>query len=178
MAPADWVILAVLAVSVLAACKQGFFLSAFSLGGVVLGLLLASWHYQRLVGPMGKFIDSIEARQVVSFLLIALGVMIVCGLLGRLFKALFHRIGLGWADRLLGAVFGFLRGAVVVTLGVMAIAAFLPQKTWLEHSQFATYFLNAAHGTAAVTPADFANKIRSGVKTIREAQPDWLRPHA
>jgi membrane protein required for colicin V production len=178
MAPADWVILAVLVLSVLAAWKQGFFLSVFSFCGVVLGLLLASWHYQRLIEPLGKVMQSIEGREVLSFLLIALGVMIVCGLLGRLFKALFHMIGLGWADRIFGAVFGLLRGAVVVTLGVMAIAAFLPQKKWLEQSQFATYFLNAAHETAAVTPADFANKIRSGVKTIREAQPDWLRPHA
>src|SRR3954452_17909475 len=123
MAPADWVILAVLVLSVLAAWKQGYFLSAFSLGGVIFGLLLASWNYQRLIEPMGKFIDSFQAREVVSFLLISLGVMIVCGLLGRLFKALFHMIGLGWADRILGAVFGLLRGAVVVTLGVMAIAA-------------------------------------------------------
>jgi membrane protein required for colicin V production len=178
MAPADWVILVILALSVMAAWKQGFFLSVFSFCGVVLGLLLASWNYQKLMEPLSRFIHSDGAREVVSFLLIAFGVMILCGLLGRLLRALFHMIGLGWADRILGAGFGLLRGAVIVTLGVMAIAAFLPQKTWLEHSQFATYFLNAAHQTAAVTPADLANRIRDGVRTIREAQPDWLRPHA
>jgi membrane protein required for colicin V production len=77
-----------------------------------------------------------------------------------------------------GALFGFLKGCVVVTLGVMAIAAFLPHKGWLDHSQLAPYFLSAAHTTSAVTPVELGERIRDGVKIIRDAQPDWLRPHA
>ncbi len=37
----DWIIVAVLAGSVLAGIVQGFFRSVFSLGGVILGLMLA-----------------------------------------------------------------------------------------------------------------------------------------
>jgi membrane protein required for colicin V production len=60
----------------------------------------------------------------------------------------------------------------------MAIAAFLPRNGWLEHSQFAPYFLSAAHTTSAVTPVVLGERIRDGVRIIRDAQPDWLRPHA
>jgi len=66
----------------------------------------------------------------------------------------------------------------VVTLGVMALAAFFPRNGWLDHSQLAPYFLSAAHTTTAVTPADLGDRIRDGVKIIRDAQPDWLKPQA
>jgi membrane protein required for colicin V production len=178
MAVADWVIVVILAISVWTAFRQGFFVSLFSLGGLLLGLMLASWHYQHLMPTVGRFVHSESAAEAVSFLLVALGVMVACGIVGRLLKMLFHMIGLGWADRVLGAAFGFLRGAVLVTLGVMALAAFLPHLSWLEESRLAHYFLNAAHETAVVTPADLAERIRTGVKTIERAQPDWLRPQA
>ena len=67
--------------------------------------------------------------------------------------------------------------AAVVT-GVMALAAFYPQSGWLDHSRFAPYFLSAAHTTTAVTPQQLGERIRDGVKIIRDAQPDWLKPHA
>lgn len=178
MAIADWVIVVILAISAWSAFRQGFFVSLFSLGGLVLGLLLASWHYQQLMPTVSRFIHSEAAAEAVSFLLVALLVMVICGIAGRLLKALFHTIGLGWADRVLGAAFGLIRGVVLVTLGVMALAAFLPHISWLDESRLAHYFLNAAHETAAVTPADLEGRIRAGVKTIREAQPVWLQPPA
>jgi membrane protein required for colicin V production len=65
-----------------------------------------------------------------------------------------------------------------VTLGVMAIAAFLPRATWLEQSKLAPYFLSVAHQASVVTPSELGERIREGVKVIRDAQPDWLKPNA
>ncbi|HVJ07287.1 MAG TPA: CvpA family protein [Acidisarcina sp.] len=178
MAAADWIIVAILALSVFTAFRTGFFVASFSLAGVFLGLILASWNYQRLMPFVGGLVHSIPACEVISFFLIALGIMIVFGLVGRLLRSLFHMIGLGWADRLMGAAFGFLRGGILITVGVMALAAFLPHFSLLDESRLAHYFLNAAHETAVVTPADLAGRIRAGVKTLQDAQPDWLRPHA
>jgi membrane protein required for colicin V production len=60
----------------------------------------------------------------------------------------------------------------------MAIAAFLPHAAWLERSRLAPCFLSAAHEASVVTPADLSQRIREGVKLIRDAQPDWLKPNA
>jgi membrane protein required for colicin V production len=60
----------------------------------------------------------------------------------------------------------------------MAIAAFLPHATWLEQSKLAPYFLSVAHEVSIVTPTELGERIREGVKVIRDAQPDWLKPHA
>jgi membrane protein required for colicin V production len=48
MAIVDWVILIVLILSVVSAAKAGLILEVFSLAGLVLGLLVASWDYQKL----------------------------------------------------------------------------------------------------------------------------------
>ena len=178
MAVVDWVIAAIVILAVIGAAKNGFFVEAFSLGGVVLGLLIASWNFQRLMPALLQVIHNSAVAEAIAFLLIALSIMIIAGVVGRILNRTAHTIGLGWLDRLVGAAFGFLKGCIVVTLGVMALAAFFPQSGWLDHSRLAPYFLSAAHTTAAVTPAELGERIREGVKIIRDAQPDWLKPHA
>ena len=175
MAPIDWVIAAVLVISVLGAAKNGFFIEAFSLAGVVLGLLVASWNYQQLVPWVERGIHTPAIAQAIAFLAIALGVMILAGLIGRALRWSARSIGLGWMDRIAGAAFGFLKGCVVVTLGIMALAAFWPRTNWLDHSRLAPYFLSMAHTTTAVTPGEFGGRIRDGVRIIRDVSPDWLK---
>jgi membrane protein required for colicin V production len=178
MALIDWAIVIILIVSVLSAAKHGFFVEAFSLAGIVLGLFLASWNYQKLLPWIDRWVHSPGVAEAIAFIAIAIAVMVIAGLAGRLIRWSVRSIGLGWADRFIGAVFGLLKGCVLVTLGIMAIAAFLPHATWLDRSKFAPYFLSAAHEASAVTPAQLGERIREGVKAIRDAQPDWLKPNA
>ncbi len=127
MALIDWFIAAVLVLSVIGAARNGFFIEAFSLAGVVLGLLIASWNFQKLMPWILHAIHTPAVAEAIAFLAIALAIMVMAGLIGRALHWSARSIGLGWLDRLVGALFGFLKGCVVVTLGVMAIAAFLPR---------------------------------------------------
>jgi membrane protein required for colicin V production len=178
MALIDWLILVVLLISVLTAAKNGFFLEVFSLAGVILGLLLASWNYQKLLPWVARWVHSWPAAEALSFLLIALGVMLLAGLVGRMIRWSVHSIGLGWADRFVGACFGFVKGCFLVTLAVLVVAAFLPQATWFQQSRLAPYFLTAAHHVSVVMPNELGERIRQGVIVIRNAEPDWLKPSA
>ena len=178
MALIDWSIVIILIVSVLSAAKHGFFVEAFSLAGVVLGVLLASWNYQKLLPWIETWVHSSGVAEAIAFIAIAVAVMVAAGLTGRFIRWSVRTIGLGWADRLIGAAFGLLKGCVLVTLGIMAVAAFLPHAAWIEKSRLAPYFLSAAHEAAIVTPAELSQRIRDGVKLIRDAQPDWLKPQA
>lgn len=178
MALIDWLIIVVVLVSVLSATKNGFFLEVFSLAGALLGLVLASWNYQRLLPWIAHWVHSLAAAQAVSFLLIALGVMILAGLLGRIIRWSVHSIGLGWADRILGALFGFIKGFVLVTIAVLVIAAFFPQATWFRHSRLAPCFLTAAHQASVTAPGSLERRIRKGVGALRSSGPEWLKPTA
>ena len=77
MAIVDWVILIVLILSVLSAAKTGLIGEVFSLAGLIIGLLLASWDYQKLTPWMAQWIHSPKVDEALSFILIALAVMIV-----------------------------------------------------------------------------------------------------
>ncbi|MBW4026564.1 CvpA family protein [Acidipila rosea] len=176
MSLVDWVIAVFLLVSVLSAAKKGFFLEAFSLAGLVLGLMLASWNYTKLLPWVSAWVRPIAVAEMVCFVGIALVVMLVAGLAGRLVRWAVRSVGLGWADRFAGAVFGFLKGCVLITLAVVAMAAFMPQASWLGQSKFVPYFLSAARQTAIVTPEELGKRIRQGVSLIQNVQPGWLKP--
>ena len=57
----DWIIVVVLAVAVLAGIARGFFRSAFSLAGLIVGLTLAAWNYWRLAAML-KPLMRIQSR--------------------------------------------------------------------------------------------------------------------
>jgi membrane protein required for colicin V production len=176
MAPIDWLIVVVLLVSVLSAAKNGFFLEVFSLTGALLGLVLASWNYQRLLPWITRWIHSLPAAEALSFLLIALGVMLLAGLLGRVIRWSVHSIGLGWVDRFFGALFGFVKGFVLVTIAVLVVAAFFPQSPWFCQSRLAPCFLTAAHRVSITAPHGLERRIRVGVGTLRRSEPNWFKP--
>lgn len=178
MALIDWLILVVLLVSVLSAAKKGFFLEVFSLVGAVLGLVLASWNYQRLLPWITRWIHSLPAAEAVSFLFIALGVMLLAGLLGRVIRWSVHSIGLGWADRFFGALFGFVKGFVLITIAVFVVAAFFPKASWFRHSRLAPCFLTVAHQASVTAPGGLEQRIREGVGILRSSGPEWLKPAA
>ena len=181
MTPFDWMIVAVVVLSAIVAASQGFLREVISLVGLIVGLSLALWNYRLLAVPLSRVIHSEHIADALAFLLIALGVMIVFGLLGGLLSRLAHKVGLGGLDRLLGAIFGLVRGCVLVVVAIIAIAAFMPQTHWLRGSKLAPYFLSAANECSAGAPLELRLKIQQGVAAIERARPTWiqlsLHPH-
>ncbi len=171
----DWVILAIVVLSAIVAASQGFLLEVFSLAGLVLGLWLALWNYRVLAVPFARIIHSERICDALAFLLIALGVMILLGLVGRLISRLAHTAGLGGLDSLLGAIFGIIRGCVLVVVAIIAIAAFMPQKEWMNGSRLAPYFLSAANQASAGAPAELRLKIQEGVAALEHVRPIRLQ---
>ena len=166
---ADLLIIVVLVISVVSAFVKGFFVEVFSLVGLFLGLFFAAANYAAFAPWVLRVIQNREMANLVAFLVIALLVMVVAGLTGRLLRGLFRGVGLGIVDRLLGAVFGLVKGSVVITLVLMGIVAFLPRQAWLDNSRLAPVFLTAAHGGSHVVPFDLGEKIRQGLQALRIA---------
>jgi membrane protein required for colicin V production len=174
----DWVIVAIVLLSVVFAAKSGLIVEVFSLAGLIGGLLLASWDYQGLVPWLERWVHSTPLAQALSFLFIALAVMLAAAVVGHAVRWSVRSVGLGWADRIAGAAFGFVKGCALVTIAVITVAAFSPNATWLRQSSLAPEFLSLAHSAASVAPADLARRIRNGVVELRKDQPNWLKPTA
>ncbi|HTZ59795.1 MAG TPA: CvpA family protein [Acidobacteriaceae bacterium] len=173
---ADLLIIIVLAVSIGSAFVKGFFVEVFSLAGVIVGLFIAAANYAALAPWVGTLVHNREAANLIAFLLIALLVMVLAGVVGRLLRGLFRGVGLGSIDRLLGAAVGLVEGCIVVTLILMGLVAFLPRQDWLNGSRLAPVFLTAAHGGSHVVPFALGEEIRQGVEALRMAHPNWLTP--
>lgn len=170
----DWIIVVVVAAAVLGGIARGFFRSAFSLAGLVLGLVLASWNYWRLATMLKPVIKSVEAANASAFLVIAFLVMAVAAVLGAILAKMFEKVGLGCLDRLAGAVFGFVEGTVFVTLCILVTVAFFPQTQWLTEAQLPRYFFGALHVSARVTPSRLADRVRKELHTLEAESPAWM----
>jgi membrane protein required for colicin V production len=119
----DCFLIAMLAFSTIMAFVRGIILELFSLGGLIAGILLASWNYKHVAIILERLITTPAIAEIVAFLLIIIGVMVFSTLLGKALNRTAHAVGLGFFDRLLGALFGFARGCL---FGVLQIPGYLP----------------------------------------------------
>ena len=169
MSAGDWVIIAVLVLSTVLAIAQGFFQEVFSLAGVVLGFLLASWDY-RVVSSNLSFVNPPWMADITGFFIIFIVVVILAGTIGRIVSWGVKQAGLRWIDRVLGGAFGLVRGALVVTVLLMATAAFAPQSQWLARSSLAPYFLVLGRAASWLTPAEVRHRVRDGVELLHKGK--------
>ena len=157
------------------AAINGFFREAFALGGLLVGFILAGWYYRALAHHLTGLISSQAFAQFAAFLLILAGTMLIAALLARVLRRTASLVGLSFMDRLLGALFGLLRGALLGTAVLMAFTAFLPQGLWLQTSRLAPYFLQTAHAVSFVMPSDLRTKLRDGLGHLKHTAPDWIK---
>jgi len=163
---ADWVIVAVIVVSVIQAASSGFFHEAFGIAGLVFGYLLAAWNYQRLAGRFEPHLKSMWLGQLGAFLIIFLAVMILAGIAGRITRWIVKEAGLNFVDRVLGGALGLLRGTLIVAVILMGMAAFTPTSSWLEGSGLAPYFLVVGRAAIWVAPSELRARFYQGLDLL------------
>lgn len=164
----DWLILVIVMFSALVAAAQGFFFEIFSLVGAVGGYLAAAWGCSKIAPWFLPYVKTQAFAELAGFLTIFLAIILLAGVIGRVVRWMVHEAGFRWADRLLGAAFGFARGAVIVTAGLLAITAFAPESQQLKDSGLAGYFLVAGRGASWLAPSEIRQKFREGVDKLRQ----------
>ncbi len=172
----DWAIVVVMLLAVVSGLAQGFFRSVFALAGLLLGLTLGAWNYGRIAALLMPLVRIRPVANAIGFIAIALVVMAIFGLAGKLLSKLFHQIGLGCLDRLAGAVFGFFQGALLVTLGIVVAVAFFPKAEWLKEGKLPPLFFGACHLSTHISPEALSERIRHGLDSLEVDSPRWLHP--
>jgi membrane protein required for colicin V production len=168
----DWLLLIIVLASVLAAFRRGIIRVLFSLAGLIAGLLLASWNYARLAFPLHRWITSNTAAQAIAFFAILFTVMVLFTLAAGLVRKTVAAVGLGFVDRLLGAAFGLVRGALLGVAILMAITAFVPNSSWMKNSVLAPYFLAGCHAVSFVMPSGFRQQMAAGASHLLQQTPE------
>ena len=169
MTAADWVIIAVVVLSVVSAAIQGFFHEAFSMAGLVIGYIVAAWQYQRPAAWLMSFLKSEWLADVLGFLVIFFAVLILFGLAGRIARKLMKAAGLSGFDRFLGALLGVLKGGLLVSVVLMCMTAFTPTSQLLEKSELAPYFLVVGRAAVWVAPSTLRARFYEGLDFLHRA---------
>ncbi len=115
---------------------------AFSLANWVVAALVARGASSEISEWLAQWIDTPSIRYAVAFAALMLASLIIGGVLIGLVVRLVRASGLGFADRMLGLVFGFARGVLLVLLGLALVRFGLPveEDSWWQSSMLVPIF--------------------------------------
>ena len=134
---ADHVFAIILLVSGAVGYFRGFIRESISLVAWLLGLWLA-WHFAYVVFPwLGSTLSEPAVREWTGRAIVLLLVLLIGALVGSIVSHFVRRaVGLAALDRLLGALFGLMRGVVIIGLLVLAGRAVnLDLEPWWEQTK-------------------------------------------
>lgn len=156
----DYAAIGIVCLSVLLAVFRGVVREIAALAGWAAALVLSGLFAQDLAQQLPATLSPM-LKAVIAYLVIFLGVLLLSGLAGVLLAKLFHAAGLGFTDRAVGALFGFVRGVLIVFVGVMlAGLTSLPKEPFWREAVFSGPVETAVLASKPVLPKDLAQRIR------------------
>jgi membrane protein required for colicin V production len=153
----DYAVLIILGISMLLGFWRGIVGEVLALAAWVVGFLAArAW-----AEPVGRLLSGEPAlRYGLGFVLVLVGVLVVFALGRLLMRLLLKAVGLGLLDRILGAVFGVVRGAMVVFVVVLlAGLTALPKAVSWQEATLVPPFETAAIASKPWLPPEMAVRI-------------------
>lgn len=123
----DVILLAFMLALAVKGTLNGFIMAVVGILGIVLAFIFSFMVHE----PMMKFVSLFGLKEdvasvtayIVGFLVIYLIVLI----LGHLIQKAVTFIRLGWLNRLMGFLFGFLKGAAIASVILWAVVYFIPK---------------------------------------------------
>lgn len=155
----DLVIIATIGINTLMGLKTGLIKTVLSLAGVIVGVILAGRFYLPLAGQL-TFIPQATVAKVVAFAIILIVVMVIANVLATLLKWATSLMMLGWVNRLGGAAFGLLLGAIFTGALLATWVRFLGAGQAISDSALAALLLDRFPMVLALLPQEF-DTVRS-----------------
>ena len=169
----DWILIGIMAASVLAAAWRGFVHELISLAAVVAGLVVAALGYRQAATWFEDLTKSHEVALAAGFLTLFFAILILGFLIVLLAKRLIKTAGIQGFDRLLGAAFGLVRGVIVDSILLMVMVAFAIKPEVVQRSVFSPYVTTGARVLALAMPSGLKEQFRAGFdrfhQTLMEA---------
>ena len=124
--------------------EQGFIEQTSKIFGLFLAILMGIYYYDSFLYYLEPYFNlPSPLMYLLSFALIFAGVILVVHILGKILKQIVQSLFLGLLDSVAGALFGFLKGAIIVYVMVLILNQIPYQGlvNTLEQSILASSFL-------------------------------------
>ncbi len=135
----DWTIIAILVISALISIRRGFTKEAMSLASWLIALFIARLFSDNLASLLTGLIPNEATRYTVAFVSLFVATLIVGALINHLLGEFVRMTGLSGTDRLLGVVFGLLRGVIIV-VAILALGQLFALDQFWKDSVLVPYF--------------------------------------
>jgi len=157
----DWALIAVIGLSVVVGLWRGFVREVFSVFVWAVAIWVAFRYSGIAAGWLEAWVDLPSARAIAGFTGLLLVTLVLGGLAGWLLGKIVDSTGLGGTDRMIGMLFGLLRGLVIVVV-LMLVARFtpFPQDPWWQQSRLLPYFERLAIHTVQWLPENLQQMLR------------------
>lgn len=151
---ADAALLLLITLSTVFGLFRGLFREVFSLA-IWLAAVLAAWLLAPALQPViAARVGGPGLALPIAHVVLFVAVLVIGALLARLGSALIGGTGLTGMDRLLGMLFGALRGGVIAVVVLVALQPFAADAHWWQDSQVIGFLLgfegDVVHGIGIV----------------------------
>ena len=135
----DYLVIGIIALSGLIAFFRGFVQETLSLLLWVIAFAAAMFFYVYLDPYLINYIDNAEIRRILTIISVFVGIIFLGGLFIKLLRGLVHWSGMGGLDRLLGVLFGFFRGMLLIVVIYLVLPDEFKQSKFIAESKSSTY---------------------------------------
>lgn len=156
----DWTLIGILGLSFLIGVWRGLVYEVLSVFVWIAAFVLAQWFAPEVAIKLPMTGSAQSLRYAAAFVLVFVGTAFVAGLITQLIKKLVAAVGLRPVDRTLGAVFGLLRGAILLLAiaVVMNMTALRSQADW-QASKGATMLTELLTKLKPLLPQEFGKYL-------------------
>jgi len=154
----DYIVLAILGVSALLGLMRGLIKEVLSLIAYVLAFMAGIWWGPTVSIWLTPYIDNALFRTGVAYGAVFIIVLLLVGLVNITLSTLIQKTGLTPADHGLGALFGLLRGSLVV-LVLVALAGYteLPKEPWWQDARLSGATVSSVQQLKLLLPPSLAS---------------------
>ncbi len=150
----DILLLVAIALATVAGLGVGIIRAGLYLAGLIFGIVLAGHYYIPLSGVLDAVLQPNVAK-VVAFIIILAAVVVAAVFLAAFLRRGAETIKLGWVDRLGGAVFGLLLGAIFCGALLALWVKFVGGGETITESTVARMLLDRLPVVLALLPDEF-----------------------
>jgi membrane protein required for colicin V production len=165
----DFLFAFIILVSVILALTKGLVRELISLVALIGGFILAVLYYQVPAARFSEYTKTEEVASFAGFLVIFVGCLLLGAIISFTVNRFLKAVSLKWIDRLLGGVFGLLRGWAICSIIVLALIAFPVRETAMTGSFLAPYLLAGARTAIHLVPQNLKDQFNRHYKKVLDA---------
>lgn len=130
----DYVVLAIIGISIVVSMMRGAIKELLALFGWVAAFYIAKTYSSQLAALLPVDIPTSALKTLAAFLILLVAVLFLSSLLSVAVSSIVSKIRLGWLNRFLGLIFGLVKGLLIVCVIVLlaGLTGLPKEKVWTD----------------------------------------------